>query len=540
MRNGNSAALRCGRARTGYYRALAALAALLLAWTAGWAAARAEEAAAALDVAVRLTPETVAAPGEVEMTFTLTNLSGDELAGVRIAFADGLFAETVGDLAADETREVTCAHAVTQAELDAGTIDCTVSWETEDGGASVSVAAPLAPGAAEPSLTLLREISARQVAPGGAATIVYRVENSGAAADDVVISDPGVGFEAELDALAAGGSETFVHRAAVDGSAVSEPVLTYAAGDETHSLRLEAAALEEAQGRLSAELTAGVSMFDSDKAEAVLRLTNAGAVDYVGLTIYDDAYGGVIADGIDVPAGGEPVEVAHTYPLRGDAVYRWRIVGANATGARVDFVTDDQAVADPAGEPALALRAEPSLPHICRAGYVTFTVEVANFGDEPALRAVISEASRGEVAQLAVVPTGEPTACEVRLEVEQSADFAFTVAYEDAAGGTHSAFAEPVRVEVAPGGAEPEPEDIEEALFDGAPAQVGESPLFTALLIGSCAVLAALVAALVILSVRARRAKRERAAAQKQRIKEEMGKTARFVPLRRAKKGKQG
>ena len=154
----------------------------MLAWTAGWAAARAEEAAAALDVAVRLTPETVAAPGEVEMTFTLTNLSGDELAGVRIAFADGLFAETVGDLAADETREVTCAHAVTQAELDAGTIDCTVSWETEDGGASVSVAAPLAPGAAEPSLTLLREISARQVAPGGAATIVYRVENSGAAA----------------------------------------------------------------------------------------------------------------------------------------------------------------------------------------------------------------------------------------------------------------------------------------------------------------------------------------------------------------------
>ena len=121
-------------------------------------------------------------------------------------------------------------------------------------------------------------------------------------------------------------------------------MLTYAAGDETHSLRLEAAALEEAQGRLSAELTAGVSMFDSDKAEAVLRLTNAGAVDYVGLTIYDDAYGGVIADGIDVPAGGEPVEVAHTYPLRGDAVYRWRIVGANATGARVDFVTDDQAV----------------------------------------------------------------------------------------------------------------------------------------------------------------------------------------------------
>ena len=53
-------------------------------------------------------------------------------------------------------------------------------------------------------------------------------------------------------------------------------------------------------------------------------------------------------------------------------------------------------------------------------------------------------------------------------------------------------------------------------------------------------VFVALVAALVILSVRARRAKKERAAAQKQRIKEEMGKTARFVPLRRAKKGKQG
>ena len=48
-----------------------------------------------------------------------------------------------------------------------------------------------------------------------------------------------------------------------------------------------------------------------------LRLSNVGNTDYPSLTIYDDVYGGIIADAISLPAGGETVEITHSYPILG-------------------------------------------------------------------------------------------------------------------------------------------------------------------------------------------------------------------------------
>jgi hypothetical protein len=75
-------------------------------------------------------------------------------------------------------------------------------------------------------------------------------------------------------------------------------------------------------------------------ADAVLILTNNGNVDYTGVTVLDDVYGGVIADALTLPSGGAPVEVSHTYPLRGEGDYRWRVTGLSGAGEAVDLRTE--------------------------------------------------------------------------------------------------------------------------------------------------------------------------------------------------------
>lgn len=86
------------------------------------------------------------------------------------------------------------------------------------------------------------------------------------------------------------------------------------------------------------------------------------------------------------------------------------------------------------------------------------------------------------------------------------------------------------------------PEGAQPRLFEfsGNSIKIGGSSTFAVLLIAGCALLIALVAALLILNHRAKLARRVRIAAEKQRRKEEMGKTARFTPVRAKKKARKG
>ena len=70
-------------------------------------------------------------------------------------------------------------------------------------------------------------------------------------------------------------------------------------------------------------------------------------------------------------------------------------------------------------------------------------------------------------------------------------------------------------------------------MFGGASMHMGNSPLFLVLLIGSIVVLITLIVVLLITSRRAHMRRKERTAARKQRVREEMGKTNRFKPIRR-------
>jgi len=71
--------------------------------------------------------------------------------------------------------------------------------------------------------------------------------------------------------------------------------------------------------------------------------------------------------------------------------------------------------------------------------------------------------------------------------------------------------------------------------FTGSSIKIGGSSTFAVLLIAGCVVLLVLIIMLLIASRRARIEKQIRIAAEKQRRKEELGKTNRFTPVRAPK-----
>lgn len=492
-----------------------------------------------LFVEASLSPDRLVEPGEATLYLTMTNLSGKTLQNVSLTSADGLVRESLSDVEPGVTQDFSFAHSVTAGELAAGKVHYVVTCTTGAGLFSYPVSAAVQQTLAEPEVEFSRRISNEYVAAGDSVVVVYELRNVGNIdVHGVTLTDPLGTFSEKLDTLSMGETRTFLNRTVPADGSVSAPVLEYVTGTERENnyvTRLDEVVLSTAINLLDVDFSVEESLLGADSAEVTLALTNGGNADYHSVTIYDDVYGGIIADSLVLPAGGGPVVCTNTYPLRGEQSFRWRITGVNEAGERIDLFTETLKFesAEPVSPARLSLTAEASMTRINRPGYVPFTLTIENTGDETASHVQISEATLGDVYELAVVPSGEPTAIEVRYPVRENTTFAFTARYTDNSGTQHTLSARPIEVAIVAGGERPEPIENTNTLLSGVSVQMGESPLFVVMLITSSVVLVVLFVVLLVTSRRARKIRRERAAARKQRLKEELGKTNRFKPVKR-------
>lgn len=523
---------------SGFWRRLAALVGALAALCALLTLAAAEDAPA-LIVDFTVSPNVMVAPGEVTMTFVIANAGERPVQNIYIASSDGLLSEPIGQLRPGESQTLLRQHTVTQEELDAGRIVYTVSHDPLSGSekAVYSLSAAIVKGEPQPGVSFTRRLSSDSVSVGGLVTVTYKIANTGNVPLTALrIRDTLGDFTGRLEQLDVGDAKTFISRVTLGEAAESAPVLEYAgpSGDE-FSIALDPAPIRIADSALDISFSVGKSVFENDTADAILILTNTGNVDYSGITVVDDVYGGVIADAIALPSGSAPVEVSHTYPLRGEGEYRWRITGMNSANESLDLRTETLTVP---GEPEsgaveIEIAAAARTPVINRAGRVTFDITVTNTGDAMARDALLYEVNRGAVRTLAVVPTGEPSRCTAGYDVSGAEQFIFCLSYTDAQGRKRAVTSAPVDVTVAAGGAYPEPAGDDGGRLRGASVKIGGSgQSFVVLLIIAGAALTVMITILVVTSLRARRERMKRVAAEKQRIKAELDKTGSFPAVK--------
>ena len=504
--------------------------------------ALAEAAAnAALEISFSVKPEVLVGPGEASMTILLTNTTDRAIQNIYLTSSDGLLSEPVGQLGPGESQTLVRPHTVTAGELDAGQILYTITHDAAEPGGEKAVytlTAPIARGEAEPRVDFTRQFSSAIVPRGGVLTITYRVVNTGnVALTSLRLRDSLGDFTGRLEQLDVGDSKTFISRVTVNEAASSAPVLEYVTPSGDTALRaLEEALIPSAEGGLDASFSVGRSVFSEATADAILTLTNTGNAGFTGIVVEDDIYGGVIADAIDLPAGQGPVEVAFTYPLRGEASYRWRITGMSTAGEPLELVTDTLTVAPaPTGETvAITLEAVARTPRINRPGRVAFDFAITNNGDVMASEALLYEVNRGELRRLAVIPTGEPTVCAASYDVDEDAQFIFCLNYTDAQGRQRTVTTAPIDVVIVPDGVTPEFDDGDALRLEGGSVKpTGNSSSFYALLAIAGAALTVMFTILLVASLRARRERRARREAERQRIKEELGKTNPSTPVKR-------
>ena len=491
-----------------------------------------------LDVSFSISPAEMVGPSDVIMTFVITNNSKRDIKNIYLTSADGLLSEPVGQIAAGETQTLVRPHAVTQEELDDGCVRYVISHDSPETDEKVThnLAASVVKGDARPDVDFTRQVSSRYVPAGSQLTITYRVTNNGNVPVSAIYVRDALGdFTGRLEQLPIGATRTFISRVTINMESQSDASLEYSVpSGETVSRKLDPVVIRLSESALNAEFSVGRSAFDPDRADAVLMLTNAGNDDYGDITVLDDVYGGVIADGVTLPRGSNPMEVAFTYPVRGDSEYRWRVTGVSQAGESVDFVTETVTLPAEDTERSIDIRMEitPRTPVINRPGNVTFDVALYNEGTISAKELLLYEVDRGNARALAVLPTGDPSRFSVTYEVLQDSQFIFCLNYQDAEGRARTISADPIDIEITASGVAPDPLDSEAMQLEGDPIKPGNSGTFTVLLIVASAALVSMFTILLVTSLRARQDRRKRLAEQRRRMREELGKTATFTPVK--------
>ena len=504
-----------------------------------------------LEIKATVKPAELVAPGDITVTFSISNPSDYDASNITLTSSDGLHSEPLGQIAAGGSQVFTRTYTVSQEELDAGEITFIVSHDgiaSDDAPVNYTVTAQITKSVAQPDAEVTRQISSLEVVAGTTITVTYRVKNTGnVPLTQIRVRDSLGEYSRRVDTpLEPGETVVLSNRVTVTKSTASQTRVNYVAeavSDDTVTKELDDAKIAVVTEGLTATLALDRdSAASGDTVNGVLTISASG-VDFSGIDVTDDVYGTVLADALELKAGAS-ITLTCSWPVREPSDYRVRVSGIAATGDEVEATTNTAHVALTGGftESALTISATAATPVISKSGGVRVTVAIENTGDAAARDVTLSEATIGEIRTFAFVPAGEVTYRDVICEVSDDARFIFSATYADDSGQSVTVLSDPVEIKIASGGAVPEVAQAENGSFvDWIKRSVDDSITYVWMLGIAGAVLIILTVVLIVSHFRERRVRKQRLDKEKQRRREELGKTTKFEPVKRpAKQAKRG
>ena len=495
-----------------------------------------------LNINFSVTPVELVVPGEVTLTFTITNASEYDAKNVYIASGDGLQIEPIGQIDARDSQVINRSHTVTEDELNSALITFTVSHDGIAGDpetVNYTVQCPIERAIAQPSVEFTRQFTGIYARKGDVVTITYKVRNTGNVQLAALRANDTLGdYSGRAEVLNVGETRIFTNRVVISADGVSSPKLTYTVPTEDNKEYTET--LDDAKILLADEQLTATLELDQEAARiggtvtATLTIMNFGNVDFYDISVTDETFGGLIADGMQIINGSQPLVVQKTYPVRSDADFQFRVRALSQSGVTLETLTEPIPFrAIPAGAAEISVYAEAVHEEIAKGGDVPVDIYIVNAGEGNAQSAQLSElTTETMLKEFAVISNGATTHRRVYVPVQQDAELVFNLEYRDADGKRHAVSSLPVAIDITRGGFRLEDLDAGEP-YAGESVKFGKNSLFLAMIICASTVLLGLAIALLLSSRKARRTKREKLAMQKRLRQEELGKTNRFTPIKR-------
>lgn len=507
----------------------------------------------------RATPAALVAPGESHIEMTIANVGERPLDDITIlrenevtvAEIERISDDTVNPYVFEETIRV----SEEQLAANGVTYYITYTCYTESGEAlrrQRVVRVSVIQKTAEPKIEFTRTISSDHVKKGDEITVTYRIKNTGnVSLLNIVVADELFGAFDPLEVLEPGKKQTFTRKITFDGTSVSRPSVAYQyeGGEREVKEELKATTIYLANEKLTGQLDADrTAVSPGDVVTLRLKLLNKGNVAYKDLKISDAALGELGVIPVEIKPNDEYL-FSKTVTLKSTTKFQFDISGKSVDGNEIEESSNMLTIAvSPAVEDIkvdVVASAEPS--RMAQPGTVNFSIHINNLCDLDIRNVSLSEQTRGEIKDLAVLAPGVTTV-EHSYQVDSTGTYVFIVELVDNQGGRLMSLSDPVTVELDAAAQiqntllSPKPRATEAPSIGGASYRLDQTTTFERMMLSVVLILAALLMIILVTVGRRRRRERRRRLQQIKRIRaqqrkrplsDEMAQTRPHAPVKK-------
>lgn len=342
------------------------------------------------NIAIELSPDTLAEPKEVAVSIKVTNVGETDMPGpVTLYYSNGKQVEEFGSptLTAGSSKSWSGTWKVTQEQLENGRVTFKLKYSIyNDAGElinkTVNFGREIQYTGVVSSVEINRTITPTTARKGQEVSVTYDVINTGNVdVTDVTIKEKITSKSGKIDLVPAGEKASYTFTATMGTkNLTSQGTITYKSGGKTQTEKKDSATIKYGEVKLAATLTADKKGGPvGDTLKLTLKLKNSGTVDFQNITVTDPALGEVFT-GQSVVAG-QTLTLEKDVPIAESVDYQFTVKGEDTSGNAVETASERVSVTaiDPSQVVVLSVEAAADRQTVYTLpGTVKFHVKVTN------------------------------------------------------------------------------------------------------------------------------------------------------------------
>jgi len=402
--------------------------------------------AAGVSIKATVSPASLAGAGNVKLNVEVGNTSGVTISNLQLHYPGSGDTVSLENMASGDTQTYSNSQWAISEDMIGNEMAFELTFTAEDGSEKSVSTQPFTITRKESVVDVSGDASASTdtIKAGDKVKFTFVLQNDGnVKITDCALKAPPIKDGAQIGdtfSLSAGQKRTLEWSTVLNDSTDVKPSFTYKVNGETKTLKLDTISITAEGKDKKAAMTVSATgdnttVRSGDKVKFTIDVKNSGSADLKNLKVVDQNGNSVSMDSKTLPADGGSAGGTLEVTVTQDGSYTFTATATDSDGneikassAAIQVKVDAEATPTASVDVSNVIRLDATIStqELSKPGPVSFEFKIHNLSGETLTDVIISEATLGEIANIASMPEEEQTV-PYTAQVDKTGSYTFTL-----------------------------------------------------------------------------------------------------------------